>query len=114
MTPALRYVAGLYESCIDRDLDTEAVRLYLLSRGVARSPAQVAYDLNHVFCFTGYAASHPPAPARTVKEWDRAIDQAKLRLQLTAAFVLLIAGRVHGAYALVPPLPRSINACNLR
>lgn len=77
MNAASKYLARLYELAVDRGLDTEAIRLHLLSRGVARSPAQVAYDLNHVFCFTGYAASHPPVPARTVKEWDRAIDQGR-------------------------------------
>lgn len=77
MTPASRYIARLYESAVDRGLDVDAIRVYLLSRGVARSPAMVAYDLDHVFAFHGYAASHSPAPARTVQEHDRAIDQGR-------------------------------------
>jgi hypothetical protein len=42
MTPAaFRYIGTIYETCIDRGMDVEAIRLYLLSRGVALTPAQV-------------------------------------------------------------------------
>jgi hypothetical protein len=77
MTPASRYIARLCEHAVDRGLDVDAIRKHLASRGVARSPAMVRNDLDNVYSFHGYAASHPPSPARTVKEWDRAIDQGR-------------------------------------
>lgn len=59
LTPAQNYLSRLYEHCVDLGLDLDAIRLYLLSRGIPRTPAQIAHDLDHVFCFTAYASSHP-------------------------------------------------------
>ena len=70
LTPAQTYVASLYERCIDSEMDVDAIRLYLLERGIKRSPAMVAHELEEVFCFPGYAASHMPVPAVTVTQWD--------------------------------------------
>jgi hypothetical protein len=71
MTPAtFRYIGAIYESCIDRGLDLAAIRHHLASHGIARTPAQVAHDLDNVFSFAGYSASHQPAPAESVQEWD--------------------------------------------
>jgi hypothetical protein len=74
MTPAAKYIASLYEACVDQQLDLEAIRLHLASNGIRRSPAQVADDLTHTYGFHGYADSHPPAPAMTVQQWDALID----------------------------------------
>lgn len=63
LTPAQRYIASLYEGAVDLGLDVEAIRVRLAARGVLKTPAQVRYDLDHVFGFWGYAESHP-APAR--------------------------------------------------
>ena len=77
MNSTSMYLASLYETAIDRGLDTEAIRLYLSARGVLRSPAMEVYDLDHVFSFTGYAANHAPAPAPSVQAFDKAIDQGR-------------------------------------
>lgn len=77
MTPASRYIARLYEQAVDRGLDVEAIRVHLASHGILRSPAMVQDDLDHTYGFHGYADSHQPAPASTVQEWDKAIDQGR-------------------------------------
>ena len=75
MTALQRYIAGLYERCVDAGLDVEATRLYLASRGVLRTPAQVDHDLEHVYSFAGYADSHP-APAKiSLLAVDREIER---------------------------------------
>jgi hypothetical protein len=74
MTPAaFRHIGTIYESCTARGLDLTAIRHHAASRGLARTPAQVAYDLDTVFSFAGYTASHQPAPALSVKEFDAQI-----------------------------------------
>lgn len=70
MTPAVRYVASRYEEAVDLGLDVGAVRRYLLAHGIKHTPAQVVHQLDNVFCFTGYAASHP-APLVDVRAYDR-------------------------------------------
>jgi hypothetical protein len=77
MNAAERYIAGLYEHAVDRGLDVPAIRTYLDARGLRRSVHQVEQELEVTYGFVGYAASHAPAPARTVEEWDRAIDQGR-------------------------------------
>ena len=56
--------------CVDRSLAVEAIRLHLAANGIRRSPAAVAPDLDHVFCFTGYAATHPAPPVKTLAQLD--------------------------------------------
>lgn len=73
MTPAERYIASQYEVCVDRSLDVEAIRLHLAASGIPRSPAQIVHDLETVFCFIGYAASHPAPAVRSLKEIDATI-----------------------------------------
>lgn len=63
LTPAQTYLCRLYETCVDADMDVEAVRLYLLDQGIRKTPAMIVDDLEHTFGFLGYAASHP-APAK--------------------------------------------------
>lgn len=75
LTPAQRYVGMLYERAVDLGLDVDAVRRYLLEHGVVRTPGQVAYELEHIFCFYGYATSHQPRPEATVAELDKAIER---------------------------------------
>jgi hypothetical protein len=72
LTAAQKYACGLYEQVIGRDMDVEEIRRYLLSKGIVRTPGTVKYELEHVFSFTGYAASHPPTPQPSMAEWLRA------------------------------------------
>lgn len=75
MTAADRYIASLYESAIGLRLDLDAMRRYLLERGVKRTPAQLVFDLDERYCFYGYASRHPaPAPV-DLDAIDRAIDR---------------------------------------
>lgn len=73
MTPASRYIARLYEVAVDSQLDVTAIRRYLASNGIARSPVHVLHDLDNVYAFYGYAASHPAPVVQTMAEWDAAL-----------------------------------------
>lgn len=68
-----RYIAGLYESAIDRGLHLEAIRLELASRDIARSRAQAGHDLDHTYSFHGYCAIHPAPLALSLAQIDRQI-----------------------------------------
>lgn len=75
LTPAaLRYIGRLYESAVDEGLDLGAIRLFLTSKGIPRTPGQVRYDLDHVFSFHGYAASHPAPPVVSLTQIDAAMS----------------------------------------
>ncbi|MGK5077374.1 hypothetical protein [Janthinobacterium sp. HLX7-2] len=75
MTPAARYIAGIYESAVDRQLNVEAIRLHLAECGIRRSPAQVAHDLTHTYGFHGYADSYPAPPVKTMAELDAELGE---------------------------------------
>lgn len=69
MTPAAHaYVMRLYEVLIDKDLDLEDIRRALATHGIKRNIHQITYDLDHRYCFAGYAESHQPAPRMTLAE----------------------------------------------
>jgi hypothetical protein len=74
MNAAAQYLARLYEPAVDRGLDVEAIRLFLAARGIPRTPGQVRDDLDSVFAFHRYAASHPAQPILTLKQADAGID----------------------------------------
>lgn len=76
MTPATRYIASLYEQAVDADMDIDEVRKYLLTQGVLRTPGQIAYELEHVYEFHQYVATHQPKPVISVRDYDRAIGHA--------------------------------------
>jgi hypothetical protein len=73
MNAAQRYLARLYENFVDANLDVEAIRLRLAARGIPRTPAMVRDDLDNVFAFHGYAASHPAPAVLTLAQIDRQI-----------------------------------------
>ena len=77
LTPAARYVATRYEEAVDAGLDVEAVRLYLLSKGIPRTPAQVRYELDEVYGFHQYADQHPAAVRHTYGEIDAHLGREK-------------------------------------
>lgn len=69
------YLATRYEQAVDAGLDVAAIHRHLLHLGIARTPREVVHDLEHVYQFYGYAASHPAPPPPDVAAADRAIDQ---------------------------------------
>lgn len=71
MTPKSRYLNRVYESCIDRGLDVECIRLELLRNGIPKTPGQVVHELDNVYSYYGYAQRHA-APA---KEAQTVIDR---------------------------------------
>jgi hypothetical protein len=75
MTPAQKYIASLYEHCVDKDMDVDEVRRYLLTQGVLRTPGMVAYELEHTYGFHQYAAAHQPKPVMSVRDFDRAVER---------------------------------------
>lgn len=77
MTPAERYVGTRYEEAVDAGLDLEALRLYLLSKGIKRTPAQVRYELDEVYGFHQYAEQHPAPARRTCEEIDAVLGREK-------------------------------------
>ena len=79
MTPADRYIASLYEAGIGLRLDLDAIRRYLLTRGIKRTPAQVVFDLDERFCFHGYASRHPAPVQRTYAEIDKQLGKEERR-----------------------------------
>lgn len=69
MTPAAhRYIAGLYETFIDKGLDLEDIRRALLTHGIKRNLYQIEFDLSERYGFYNYAASHQPAPRLTLAQ----------------------------------------------
>lgn len=77
LTPAgFKYLASLYEACIDRGMHLGEIKDHLHQKGVTVSPSQIVYHLDNVFAFPGYAASHPAPPKLTYAELD-ALEEAK-------------------------------------
>lgn len=71
LTPAgFRYLAGLYEGCIDAGMDVGAIFAHLTSKGVSVTRAEVIHHLDHVFKFHQYAATHPAKPVLTYAQAD--------------------------------------------
>lgn len=72
LTTAQKYIASRYEEAVDLQLDMEAMRRYLLDQGIKRTPEALVFDLDEVFGFHGYVASHPAPPAPDLVAYDRA------------------------------------------
>jgi hypothetical protein len=87
MTAAEQYVASRYEEGVDAGLDLDALRRYLLSHGIKRTPSMVVHELDETYGFHGYASSHPTPPRPNVAELDKMIDRMPERL--------LQQGRLH-------------------
>jgi hypothetical protein len=73
LTAAQKFLASLYEEAVDRGLDVDEMRKYLLYRGVKRAPLQLQSELENVCGFYGYLAAHPPKPIMSAAEWDRTV-----------------------------------------
>lgn len=74
LTTAQKYIASRYEEAVDLQLDLEAMRRYLLDRGIKRTPAALVFDLDEVYGFHDYAASHPAPPAMTLAAIDKSLS----------------------------------------
>jgi hypothetical protein len=70
MTPAARYIGSVYESCVDRRLNLAQIKDYLATHGIRRLASQVVHELDNVYCFAGYSASHPAPAVLTLKQID--------------------------------------------
>lgn len=77
MTPAQKFVASKYEQGVDAQLDVDALRGFLLTQGIKRTPAQVVFDLESVYGFHDYARSHPAPAYVNTAMLDRLIDRMK-------------------------------------
>jgi len=80
MTPAFKYVAGLYETAVDAGMNVAEIQSHLKDNGIPRSLWQVRNDLSNVFGFTGYADAHTAPPRPDVAELDKMIDRMPERL----------------------------------
>jgi hypothetical protein len=74
LTPAaFKYLAGIYEHCIDSKMNVVEIQHYLGRKGINRPLIQVRHELNDVFQFAGYADANPPPPIQSVADYDRSI-----------------------------------------
>jgi len=69
------YLATQYEQAVDAGMDVAAIHRHLQHLGIARTPREVLHDLDNVYQFHGYAASHPAPLPLDVAALDKAIDQ---------------------------------------
>lgn len=73
MNAAARYIASIYEYCIDRELNLAQISQELAQRGIRRTPYQLRHDLDTVFCFARYSDTHPAPAQPTQKQIDAEI-----------------------------------------
>lgn len=70
---AFKYLGKIYEECVDEGMNLREIQCTLARKGAGRSLYQVKHDLDHVFRFTGYAASHPAPAIQSMAEFDRLV-----------------------------------------
>lgn len=88
LTPAgLQYMAGLYEHCVDADMDVGAIYAYLTRKGVSVTRAEVIHHLDHVFKFDGYAATHPAKPIITYAQADAEMRRPARKIEAAGSNV---------------------------
>ena len=75
LTTAQKYIASRYEEAVGLQLDLDEVRAYLLAHGIKRTPAQVVHELDTVYEFYGYAASHAAPAHVSTAVLDKIIDR---------------------------------------
>lgn len=103
LTLAQTFIASKYEQGVDQQLDVEALRLYLLSHGVKRTPAMVAHELEHTYGFYGYASSHAAPAKDDVALLDALIDRTPLKSARQAHLShgqgqLIVSGKLNKIY----------------
>lgn len=71
------YLGGIYESAVDAGLNMQEIQAHLAKRGIVKSLLAIRYDLDFVFSFAGYAASHPAPAYQTYAELDEVLRQRR-------------------------------------
>jgi hypothetical protein len=69
------YLGDIYESAVDAGLNLTEIQAHLSKRGIHKGLLAIRYDLDFVFSFTGYAASHPAPAYQTLAEIDAVLRQ---------------------------------------
>lgn len=69
------YMGDIYEEAVDAGLNLIEIQAHLSKRGIHKGLMAIRYDLDHVFSFAGYAASHPAPAYQTLAEIDAVLRQ---------------------------------------
>ncbi|MBB6135985.1 hypothetical protein HD842_004162 [Massilia aurea] len=69
------YLGDVYEQAVDAGLNLTEIQAHLSKRGIHKGLMAIRYDLDHVFSFSGYAASHPAPAYQTLAEIDAVLRQ---------------------------------------
>jgi hypothetical protein len=81
------YLGDIYEEAVDAGLNITEIQAHLSKRGIHKGLMAIRYDLDHVFSFAGYAASHPAPAYKTLAEIDAALQRRKPARLIEKAFV---------------------------
>ena len=104
------YLGDVYEQAVDAGLNLTEIQAHLSKRGIHKGLMAIRYDLDHVFSFAGYAASHPAPAYQTLAEIDAVLRQRQ------PARLLRDSGLSHGQGQMrVPakPIKTYQTHCNL-
>lgn len=104
------YLGDIYEEAVDAGLNLTEIQAHLSKRGIHKGLMAIRYDLDHVFSFAGYAASHPAPAYQTLAEIDAVLRQRQ------PARLLRDSGLSHGQGQMrVPakPIKTYQTHCNL-
>lgn len=71
------YMGDIYEEAVDAGLNLIEIQAHLSKRGIHKGLMAIRYDLDHVFSFAGYAASHPAPAYMTLAEIDAVLQRRK-------------------------------------
>jgi hypothetical protein len=69
------YLGDIYEEAVDAGLNLIEIQAHLSKRGIHKGLLAIRYDLDHVFSFAGYAASHPAPAYLTLAEIDAVLQR---------------------------------------
>lgn len=69
------YMGDIYEEAVDAGLNLIEIQAHLSKRGIHKGLMAIRYDLDHVFSFAGYAASHPAPAYQSLAEIDAVLRQ---------------------------------------
>ena len=72
---AFNFLGGIYEEAVDRGYNVVEIQAHLSRRGIHKSVAAVKHDLDNVFQFHQYAATHPAPPIQTYAQIDAQLSR---------------------------------------